>query len=95
MEVWSLVLSIVGVLLSAVGIVVNILCWQFTYREVKALKDLKAIQFNEEYCFARFNKFVLEYLESNPNAKNPFDIHSKNGTEVMKACLFNMIQNTK
>lgn len=95
MEAWSLVLSIVGVLLSAAGIIVSIFCWKCTYREIKARKDLKAIEFNEEHCFTQFNKFVLEYLEANPNAENPFDFHSKDTATAMKACLFNMIQNTK
>ena len=93
MEVWSLVLSIIGGLLSAAGIVVSILCWRHTYHEVKVLKNLKAIEFTEEYCFTRFNKFVLEYLEANPNAKNPFDLHSKDTATVIKACLFNMVRN--
>ena len=95
MEVWSLVLSIIGVLFSAAGIVVSILCWRHTYQEVKALKNLRAIEFNEEHCFTQFNKFVLEYLEANPNAENPFDFYSKDTATVIKACLFNMIRNHK
>lgn len=95
MEVWSLVLSVIGVLFSAAGIVVSIFCWKYTYQEVKALKNLRAIEFNEEHRFTQFNKFALEYLEANPKAENPFNFYSKDLATVIKACLFNMIQNHK
>ena len=92
METWSLVLTIIGVLLSIAGIIVSIYCWKNNYKEIKALKELNTINFNEEHCFENFSRSVLNLLKVNPDVKNPYDLKSKNRVESMKACLFNMIQ---
>lgn len=94
MEVWSLVLSGIGVILSIVSIAQSRHYWKRTYKEVKALRDLKASElFKEEYSGTKFLNNCEKLLKENPEAKNPYKLNS-NFTESTKACLFNLIQNT-
>lgn len=90
LEAWSLVLTVIGVLLGVVGIIVSVYCWRHTAKELKALRELKKSCILQEFGMLNFAEQVRKYLKENPDAVNPFTFTGNFNEETIKATLFNL-----
>lgn len=77
-----------------IGIIVSIYCWRHTWHEVRSLRELKRFDIFQENGFSTFGKRAKEYIESTKDAPPPFSLDGP-GEEVLKASIYNLIQNTR
>lgn len=96
MGIASLIISIIGLVISCFGAIFALFAWRYSYKQY-CINKIKKDKFTKESGFSKFQKDILEVLNQEPNIENPFSLSTDGQLREndIKYCLFNMLQNIK